>query len=399
MQGQAYVLLGPMLNGRAVPLELRAGWAAKAGRLDGDECLDVVVSNPFASVLSDGSTVPGAGVAYVFWGGKTSTRSRLELKVPAPRANAHFGWSLAIASGTVAVGAPHEDADEVADSGAAYVFRFDGRKPREPQRITQNTPGVPGAAQPGDMFGWSLAFARLGGNPGDVDLAVGAPFEDREEVGQIDTGAVTVVYDVATKPWTYRGVGWDLSLVDSGTQSRSGDHFGHSLAYGTHAGKGYLAVGAPHADVGGARDSGLALLFESTSGDPRLIRSLHEGSVGIGDLPEPGDMFGYALAFVGADLLAGVPGQSEIRRLECGAVQAIPIDPTRGVSRIIRLADGQLYDHFGWSLARTGDGFALVGVPDRGTTGAVAVVSPGGGEPQLIFPDGDALEFGAAVTG
>ncbi|WP_170321966.1 FG-GAP repeat protein [Acrocarpospora pleiomorpha] len=343
--------------------------------------------------------MPGAGVAYVFWGGKTIAGSRLELKAPAPRANAHFGWSLAIASGTVAVGAPHEDADEVADSGAAYVFRFDGREPREPQRITQNTPGVPGAAQSGDMFGWSLAFARLGGNPGDVDLAIGAPFEDREEVGQIDTGAVTVVYDVATKPWTYRGVGWDLSLVDSGTRSRSGDHFGHSLAYGTHAGKGYLAVGAPHADVGGVRDSGLALLFESTSGDPRLIRSLHDGSIGVGDVPEPGDMFGYALAFMGADLLAGVPGQSEIRRVECGAVQAIPIDPTRGVSRIIRLADGQLYDHFGWSLARTGDGFALVGVPDRGTTGAVAVVSPGGGEPQLIFPDGEALEFGAAVTG
>ncbi|WP_344188443.1 FG-GAP repeat protein [Acrocarpospora corrugata] len=358
----------------------------------------MVISNPFASGVSDGGSVPGAGVAYVFWGGQAMAGSRLELKVPSPRTNAHFGWSLAIASGTVAVGAPHEDADEVADSGAAYVFRFDGRKPREAQRITQNSPGVPGHAQTGDMFGWALAFARLGGNAGEVDLAVGVPFEDREEVGQIDTGAVALVYDVATKPWTYRGVRWDLSLVAAGTESRTGDHFGHSLAFGTHAGKGYLAIGAPNADVQGVPNSGLALLFESTSGDPRLIRSLHEGTVGIGDIAEAGDMFGYALAFVGTDVLVGIPGQSETRRPESGAVQAIPLDPTR-FSRQIRLANGQSYDHFGWSLARTGDGYALVGVPDRRTTGAVAVVSPVGEVRKLIVPDGDALEFGATVTG
>ncbi|WP_204042084.1 FG-GAP repeat protein [Acrocarpospora phusangensis] len=397
LEGRSYVLVGPVLNAQVKQLDQGAGWTAKAGHLDGDRCLDVVVSNPYASGVVDGRTVPGAGVAYVYWGGAMGG-PRLELKAPSPRGNAHFGWSLAIASGTVAVGAPHEDADEVADSGAAYVFRFDGRKPGEPQRITQNSPGVPGNAQAGDMFGWSLAYTRLGGNASAVDLAIGAPFEDREEAGQIDTGSVTLVYDVATRPWTYRGVGWDMSTVEAGMDSRSGDHFGHSLAFGTYAGKGYLAIGAPAADLDGVRDSGLALLFESTSGDPRLIRTLHEGAVGIGDTPEAGDMFGHALAFMGPTLLVGVPGQSELRRPESGTIQAIPIDSTE-VSRLIRLAEGRPYDHFGWSLARTGDGFVLVGVPDRGATGAVAVVSVLGERPRLLTPEGDALEFGAAVTG
>ncbi|WP_214108034.1 FG-GAP repeat protein [Acrocarpospora catenulata] len=396
--GHSYVLSGPMRNPRIIPFAQpgrQPGWTVKAGHLDDDGCLDVVISNPYAPAEVGGTIVPGAGAVYVYWGGPGAGRAGQELRAPTPRANAHFGWSLAIGSGLVGVGAPHEDADEITDSGAAYVFRFDGRRPSEAIRITQESPGVPGKAQVGDMFGWSMAFARMGGIAAEVDLAVGAPFEDREEDGQVDSGSVTLVYDVATRPWTYRGVRWDLTL--SPQLSHTGDRFGYAVAFGTYQGKGYLAAGAPGADIDGRRDAGLVLLFESSPSGPRLARTLYEGAMRVADRPEAGDRFGHALAFLGTDLLIGVPGQSELRRTESGVVQAVPLDASVG-SRILRLPDGQPYDHFGWSVSKTADGRVLVGVPDRGRTGAVATVLPRDGIPRLFTPV-SGLEFGAAVSG
>ncbi|MGV9273365.1 VCBS repeat-containing protein [Streptomyces griseosporeus] len=57
--------------------------------------------------------------------------------------------------------------------------------------ITQNSPGVPGAAERGDYFGASTASADLD-RDGYADLVVGAPYEDLAEGA--DKGMVTILW-------------------------------------------------------------------------------------------------------------------------------------------------------------------------------------------------------------
>ncbi|MCT9931545.1 hypothetical protein N5079_15115 [Planotetraspora sp. A-T 1434] len=468
------------------------GWTARAGHLDGDRCLDLVVTNPFAYGTAGSAQVRGAGVAYVYWGGRDFGRTgaaRLELKAPMARTGAHFGWSVAVSDGpesgagfgiapvgatgaggtgaggtgggsvlsggaggggTLVVGAPHEYADEVANSGAVYVYQFSGRDPGRPQRITQNTPGVPGSGEAGDMFGWSVALGRLGGYPNSVDLAVGAPFEDREETSATDSGGVTVIYDVSTRPWSYSGAGWDLSSVTNELSPATGDHLGYSVAYGRQGDHGYLAAGAPGADPGGVRDAGAVLLFETTGTGPRFLRVLRQGTAEVGDTTDERDRFGFAVAFSttspaaspaasltgsstflgpdssgtssrassgassgewaaalgGAFLVVGVPGESYPTAPESGAVHLLPIEGVSG-GRMIREAQPGAYDHFGWSVSGAGDDWLLVGAPDRGVTGAVTVM--GSGNPHELFPPHAdpsgknpldfGLDFGATLAG
>ncbi|MEW9533160.1 FG-GAP repeat protein [Microbispora sp. NPDC049125] len=401
------------------------GWIARTGHVDGDRCLDLVVATPFAYGGAGSAQARGAGVAYVYWGGRDFGRSpaRLELRAPVARTGAHFGWSLAVADGMVAVGAPHEDADEVTDSGAVYVYRFTGRVPGPPQRITQNTPRVPGSGEVGDMFGWSLALGRIGGAADQTDLVVGAPFEDQDN-GQADTGGVTVVYDVSSRPWSYEGAGWNMPAVTADVPSHAGDHFGYSLAYG----EGYLAAGAPTADSGGVRDSGAVLLFQRTGSGPRFVRLLRDGPGASGNAAGERDRFGFSLAFAGPSLLVGAPGESRPGAPESGAVHVVPLAGPPG-RRMLAEERPAPYDHFGWSVSGTADGRILAGAPDRGRLGAVTValtstgplpptgtltptgaptppagsVSSGASRellPTAAGPAGrDALDFGAGVAG
>jgi len=63
----------------------------------------------------------------------------------------HFGESVAISGDIAVIGIPHDYAD---DRGSAWVFRFDGLSWDQEQQLL---PGDPGAAQ--DYFGWSVAVS------------------------------------------------------------------------------------------------------------------------------------------------------------------------------------------------------------------------------------------------
>ncbi|MFF4689447.1 FG-GAP repeat protein [Streptomyces sp. NPDC001307] len=143
---------------------------------------------------------------------KRRFRSRLGLVAAVAVAGAVVGPVSAHAAGTVSAGAQSVRADFNGDgyadlavaasrgtvgghSRAGYVSvvygSSKGLDTTHRQVISQDTAGIPGAAETDDWFGWGLALGDLDGD-GYADLVVGASGED---VGTIDdAGTVTVVW-------------------------------------------------------------------------------------------------------------------------------------------------------------------------------------------------------------
>jgi hypothetical protein len=88
---------------------------------------------------------------------------------------------------------PGADVTGQEDAGAVIVLYGSpsGLSAASRAVITQNSPGVPGAAERGDYFGASTASADLD-RDGYADLVVGAPYEDLAEGA--DKGMVTILW-------------------------------------------------------------------------------------------------------------------------------------------------------------------------------------------------------------
>ncbi|MGV9778418.1 hypothetical protein [Streptosporangium sp. NPDC003464] len=396
--GSVHVLFGRGTGGRAVSAPVPAagdgfGWSVKLTHLDADRCADLLIGAPYADV----SGRADAGAVYAVYGG--AERAAVRVVAPGPEADAHFGWSLASGGGVVAVGAPYEDVGGVTDAGAAYLFEA-GTLGRG-RRISQDTGGVSGNGETGDLFGWSVAVGRLGGAPGEPDLAVGAPYENddgpgrQDGAGTPDSGAISVIYDVRGSRETYAGRGWSLhELTDAG----AGDRFGYAMAYAEEGDVAYLAVSAPLGDGGRVKDSGLVRLFQASStAEITAAGAFDQGAEGAA-----GEGYGFSLAFTGeagARLAVGVPFDGPDQR---GGVWLTPV---REPGRARLVGRGGPGDRSGWSVGFSGNRL-VVGAPDRGAAGAVTLLgrndatgiplSPGTGEVPGVAGGGSA-DFGAAV--
>ncbi|MGW2161881.1 hypothetical protein [Nonomuraea sp. NPDC001699] len=163
------------------------GWSVTMAHVNGDRCADLVVGTRTLTVAGR----RGAGGVYVLYGGAAAPPRKLVS--PLPQEDAAFGEAVAAYGDLVAIGAPRER-----PGGAVYLFR----KGVFVRRITQETPGVPGASEVADRFGDRLALGPLAG--GGVGLVIGATEERRDGPGRQDAvdrddpppGAVTVVRDV-----------------------------------------------------------------------------------------------------------------------------------------------------------------------------------------------------------
>lgn len=234
----------------------------------------------------------------------------------------------------LATGDPFASADGHSDAGAVTVLYGQaggGVGAGDRDRITQETPGVPGGAEDGDRFGFATEAVDLDGN-GCTDLVVGIPGEDLS--GVADTGALVVLYG---SPYGL-GKGRPALWIDQGTTSIPGGHetadqFGYELAAAPAKGPdaATIVAGTPYEDVGSIRNAGSATAIWITGPDRiGAARWFDQDSPGVPGGPEADDLFGsdVELAEVSGstgrwDLIVGLPYEDLGTTQEAGALTVI----------------------------------------------------------------------------
>ena len=198
-----------------------------------------------------------SGSVYLF---DASTGVQIAKLTPSDgRANDQFGHSISIDNGIVAIGAQLDD-DRGANSGSAYLF---DAEPLSPTFGTQLHKLVPSDGALFDNFGQSIAID-------DGIVAVGAQSDDDDG---FDSGSA-YLFDVST------GVQIAKLTASDGV---GGDNFGWSIAIDS----GIVGVGSYLDDDHGS-NSGSAYLFDASTGVQ--LAKLAAGNGGAGD------EFGWSMA-------------------------------------------------------------------------------------------------------
>lgn len=167
------------------------------------------------------------------------------------------------------------------------------------QVITQDSPGVPGTVEAGDLFGHSLAFSEAAVAPGaNQKIAVGAPGEDVGTRG--DAGAVSLFVDVDDAGSGLQGrhtVNQD-STGFAGT-AESGDRFGYSVALRPGTGtEALLVIGSPDENIGQVANAGMVhtVAVDAGTGTAEPLTSYTENSAGTPGRVSAGNRFGVTVA-------------------------------------------------------------------------------------------------------
>ncbi|HKE99268.1 MAG TPA: FG-GAP repeat protein [Actinomycetes bacterium] len=209
------------------------GDSLATGDFNHDGFADLAVGAP----SEDAGSTPDAGAVSVLYGsagGLTRTGGQIFTQVgSAPEPFDGFGDSLATGDfnhdgfADLAAGAPFEAAGSTPEAGAVSVLYGSAAKLTAAggQIFTQ----VGSAAEPGDLFGESLAAGDFN-HDGFADLAAGAPTEDA--FGTFDAGAVSVLYGSAAKLTTAGGQIFTQDSPGVPDVAEQDDFFGDALATG-----------------------------------------------------------------------------------------------------------------------------------------------------------------------
>jgi FG-GAP repeat len=233
------------------------------GATDDEFGYSIAIANGVVAVgahLNDDNGI-SSGSAYLF---DASTGAQIAKLLPSDGAIVdYFGWSIAIANGVVAVGAPYDD-DNGTNSGSVYLFNA-STGAQIAKLISSDGAGF-------DEFGFSIAIAN-------GVVAVGAYRDD-------DNGfwsGSAYLFDAAT------GVEIAKLLPSDGAAE---DRFGYSIAIAN----GVVAVGA-HGDDDNGGWSGSAYLFDVATG-VEIAKLLPSDGAGF-------DRFGDSIAIANGVVAVG----------------------------------------------------------------------------------------------
>ena len=221
-----------------------------------------------------------------------------------------FGESVAVGSGKIVVGAYVKDIGSNSSQGAAYIYDLDGTNEN---RITASD----GAA--GDYFGYSVAV-------GSGRIVVGAP--DNNINSNADQGSA-YIFDLN---------GNQLEIITA-SDGAAGDHFGYSVAVGS----GRIVVGAYEAHIGSNADQGAAYIFDLNGNQLGIITAFDGGT---------NDKFGTSVAVGSGRIVVGSNASGQ------GAAYIYDLDGNNEIK--ITDPNGSADDRFGNSVA-VGSGRIVLG--------------------------------------
>ena len=300
--------------GSSVAVEGRR-WAPRGEQVVGD--VRIWVGIPGRDVAGH---VDAGAVAYykVTAGGQVSGPTLYTQNSPGvpgtAEAGDRFGQVLEPLPSGVLVGTPREDVGSKTDAGMITALPAPGATPAGPgpYAASEDTPGIPGAAEAGDCFGAAVSGSWVG-TPG-------------EDVGTVrDVG---MVHRLAVWAHSFRSLGY-VSQNSPGIRGANepGDTFGASLQAGPLSDScyGVVAIGVPGEDIGDVKDGGRVAMYAVNAGDPFCSASFSRGP----DARE-GDRVGAVLSRLegdvqdGSTVLIGIPGQDLGGSHDAGAVQSWP---------------------------------------------------------------------------
>ncbi len=289
-----------------------------------------------------GSDVFGedSGAAYIF---HFEGDSWLETKLLPENGAAgdKFGMSVALADGVAVVASP--DHDQLgSNSGAVYVFRFNGDTWNEEAKLTASD----GAAA--DFFGISVSISNN-------LIAIGASGVDG---GAANTGAIYI--------FRHDGISWVEETKLNSSDAVKDDYFGSSISIENDT----VVVGAQKNDPLGEQ-SGSAYLF-SFNGEEWTENAKLIAGDGM-----PWAQFGRSVSISNNKVLVGAPGQDSYNGTGTGSAYLYEFIGTSWVEESKLIAsEGGSYDSFGESVSVSG-GIAVVGSPyneDNGTNSGSAYI-------------------------
>jgi uncharacterized protein (TIGR03437 family) len=279
----------------------------------------------------------------------------------------YLGWSVAIAGGLIAVGAPYDDVNENMDQGSIYLYTRSGATLREEGTLRASD------SAPLGRFGWSVALSgerMLVGAPGPSD-------------GARSNGAAYVFErsSAQSPPWAQRA----KLIADDG---QAGDNLGDTVALSGNtalvSASGKILNDPPR------RQAAYVFVGPGASGggwsqQARLI--LGEGSVN----------YSLSVAISGDTAVVGTSRESVDGRADQGTARVFTRNGAVWTPRQQLLAgDGEADDRFGSAVAISGDSI-MVGATYGGDVdqGAVYVLKANCGASVSPFAIVSAASFAA----
>lgn len=295
--GNIFILYGSATGLRTDNVRKLSAGADYPDRLGWD--LEIMVGEPTLIVAgAPGRTVARkqrAG-ALVVWPvdakgvpGSPTTITQSSSGVPGANESAdEFGYSLAASGSTLVVGAPLENVGSVVDAGSVTVLERSGAVGFKGVGITQNSSGVPTAAERDDLFGYAVGIDRgwlVASAPGET---VGGVFE---------TGLVQAftyqARSLKPKPLS-SSIHQDAPGVPGASERI--DLFGQHLLVLRCGPGASVAIGTPLEAVGTKNNSGLVTVVPLGSGSTCPARA-YDGSA-FGATVVADDLVGSSLGLV-----------------------------------------------------------------------------------------------------